>query len=265
MGLTGFQHITFSWRWCSNSTLFSMKPTANFYLHVKTQMGLISSSTALHGTLPLLGSWSLSVITEGQEWNSSSSGSHLFRLCLTQALSVTLSASLKQKEETIRELALLPAFLFFPALDTLVQLVGCSGLCQLARVPRRQSVSEGSYETAWELHFSLCCDTAAVPVVGECRPGRRLPTLGWSSQWGWGTCITPLFTTPNGIKADIHIPSSSLSFWRKEKKKSLNPSIFFQSSSLPFLLQTETLCSTTLIPVIYPIKPQTLCPFYLEP
>lgn len=50
-----------------------------------------------------------------------------------------------------------------------------------------------------------------------------------------------------------------------KQKKSLNPSIFFQSNSLPFLLQTETLCSTTLIPVIYPIKPQTLCPFYLEP
>ena len=74
---------------------------------------------------------------------------------------------MKQKEDTIRELAVLPSFLFFSVLDTLVHPGDCSDLCQLARVPRRQSVSEGSYETACYLHFSLCRDVSTLPMMEE--------------------------------------------------------------------------------------------------
>lgn len=119
---------------------------------------------------------------------------------------------MKQKEETIRELAVLPAFLFLLVLDMLVQPVGCSNLCQLAGFPRRQSVSEGSHEWAWHLRFFLCPDVSALPVAGglvvggtsTLTPGKEsFPILGWLSARENGTCITSLFTTPNGIKAEI--------------------------------------------------------------
>jgi len=121
---------------------------------------------ALHGTLPLLGSWSLSVTIERDSKETAAAlGARAFRLHLTQALSVTLSAPVKQKEETIRELAVLPTFQF-SVLDTLVQPLDCSNLCQLARAPRRQPVSECSYRTTRYLHFSVCHDVSALPMMG---------------------------------------------------------------------------------------------------
>lgn len=147
---------------------------------------------------------------EGQEWNSSSTRSHPFRLCLT--LSVTLSASLKQKEETIRELAALLAFLFFPVLDTLVQPVCSSSLCQLARVPRRQSVSEGSYERLGAAVPSLLwsdCSACAGNAAGA--------GTGASQHWdnhGTGDrgAASPLWSP---LQMVLKLTSSSLSFWRK--------------------------------------------------
>lgn len=58
-------------------------------------------------------------------------------------------------------------------------------------------------------------------------PGQEAPNTGLIITVGMGSCIIPLFTTPNGIKADIHIPSSSLSFWRKQKKKKFKSKHFF--------------------------------------
>lgn len=172
---------------------------------------------------------------------------------------------MKQKEETIRELAVLPTFLFL-VLDTLVQPVDCSNFCQLARVPRRQFVSEGNYETAWYLYFSLCCDVSALPMrrTGSGRhfhtdihegvfPNARLII----SMGKWDLHHLSVHHSKWYQNWDTHTKFNSV-FWRKFKSKH-----FFCRSSLPRLLQTETFCSTTLIPMRYPFKPQISPQFYL--
>lgn len=177
-------------------------------------------------------------------------------------LSVTLSAPLKQKDETIRELAVLLAFLFFPLSDTLVQPVCCCSLCQLARLPRRHSVHEGSSGPAWGLLFALCSARAAVPgLLGQAHaathPGSSSTRL--TLTVGTGDLQPPSAHHSNAIKAD--------KFWSvllEKIKRSSNTSILFQTSSLPFLLQTEALCSTTLIPMSYPINHRYCLHFILN-
>lgn len=129
---------------------------------------------------------------------------------------------------------MLPTFLFL-VLDTLVQLVDRSNLCQLARVPRRQSVSEGSYETAWYLRFSLCRDVSALPMMGGLVAGgtftltpRRSLSQYWANhQRGETGPASPLCSPLQLVSKLKYIYQVSFCLSGETLEKKFKSSIFF--------------------------------------
>lgn len=143
--------------------------TALYFLWSK-QHNSISSPTTLQGILTLPGSRYLSVIIERDSNETVATQGAI--LSDFDTSTVALSASVKQKEEPIRELAELCTFLFFLGLDKLVWPVGNFASWQEFPV---KSVSEDSYETAWHLYFSLSHDVRLQCLWWE--GGRHLHTV----------------------------------------------------------------------------------------
>lgn len=142
---------------------------------------------------------------------------------------------MKQRKETIRQLAVLPTFLYFSVLDTLVQPVDCSNLCQVVRVPRRQSVSEGSYETGISTFLSAMMCLHYLWWEGWWRealshwyPWRSLSQYWANHQNGEMGDASPLCLLLQMISELTY--TYQISFCLSAEtflKKSLNPSIFF--------------------------------------